>query len=62
VGYGDSYILDPNGQIIAAANLYAETLIWADIDLERRYYGGHNKSARSAEAFWSQLRDLTAND
>jgi predicted amidohydrolase len=60
VGYGDSYILDPNGQAIAAANLHAETLIWADIDLERGYYGGHNKSARSAAAFWDQLRDLSA--
>lgn len=58
VGYGDSYILDPNGQIIAAAGLHAETLIWADIDLARRYYGGHNKAARSAAAFWEQLRDL----
>jgi predicted amidohydrolase len=57
VGYGDSYILDPNGQIIAAANLHAEALIWADIDLERPYYGGHNKAARSARAFWEQLRD-----
>ena len=57
VGYGDSYILDPNGQIVAAANLHAETLIWADIDLERRYYGGANKAARSAKAFWEQIRD-----
>ena len=35
----------------------AEALIWADIDLERRYYGGPNKAARSAEVFWEQLRD-----
>lgn len=57
VGYGDSYILDPNGQIVASANLHAETMIWADIDLDRRYYGGRNKAARSAAAFWEQLRD-----
>ncbi len=56
VGYGDSYILDPNGQIVAAANLHAQTLIWADIDLERHYYGS-NKAARSAKVFWQQLRD-----
>lgn len=62
VGYGDSYILDPNGQIIAAANLHAEVLIWADIDLGRTYYGGHNKAARSAKAFWEQIRDAALAD
>ncbi len=60
VGYGDSYILDPNGQIVAAANLHAETLVWADVDLDRKYYGRHNKAARSAAAFWEQLRDAAA--
>ena len=62
VGYGDSYILDPNGQIMAAANLHAETLVWADIDLGRRYYGGRNKSARSAKVFWEQIRDAALAD
>ncbi|MCD6359510.1 MAG: carbon-nitrogen hydrolase family protein [Armatimonadetes bacterium] len=55
VGYGDSYILDPNGQIVAAANLHAETMIWADLDLDREYYGGWNKSLRSAQAFMDQF-------
>ncbi len=58
VGYGDSYILDPNGQIVAAAGLHAETLLWADIDLERRYYGRHNKAARSAAVFGAELAAL----
>ncbi len=58
VGYGDSYILDPNGQIVAAANLHAETLLFADIDLDRKYYGLRNKSQRSAEAFWGQVGEL----
>ncbi len=62
VGYGDSYILDPNGQIVAAANLHAEALIWADVDLDRKYYGGHNKAGRSAKAFWEQLRDAALGD
>lgn len=57
VGYGDSYILDPNGQIVAAANLHAQTLVYADIDLDRRYYGVHNKAGRSAKVFWEQIRD-----
>lgn len=62
VGYGDSYILDRNGQIMAAAGLHAETLIWADIDLDREYYGRHNKAAISARAFWEQLRDAALAD
>ncbi|MGQ9730464.1 MAG: carbon-nitrogen hydrolase family protein [Candidatus Zipacnadales bacterium] len=62
VGYGDSYILDPNGQIIAAANLHAEALIWADIDLDRPYYGGHNKAARSAQVFWDQVREVLEHE
>lgn len=58
IGYGDSYILDPNGQVMAAAGVRDEVLIWADIDLERRYYGSHNKSERSARAFWGQMQEL----
>ncbi len=62
VGYGDSYILDPNGQIVAAANLHAETIIWADVDPGRYYYGGANKSLISAKVFWQELRDLALAD
>ncbi len=58
VGYGDSYILDPNGQIVTAANLHAETIIWADVDLDRMYYGGPGKSLTSAKAFLYELRAL----
>lgn len=58
VGYGDSYILDPSGHIVAAAGLHAECLIWADLDLERGYYGSRGEqSRRSARRFWQQLRD-----
>jgi len=62
VGYGDSYILDPNGQIIAAANLHEEVLIQADIDLDRRYYSPPNKATVSARAFWDRLRDAAQAD
>ena len=58
IGYGDSYILDPNGQIIAAANLHAETMIWADIDLDRPYYGRGTKNLRSLRAFLDQTAEL----
>lgn len=60
IGYGDSYILDPHGQIVAAAGLHAETLIWAEIDLARSYYGRHNKAARSAAVFGTELARLAA--
>jgi len=62
VGYGDSYILDPNGQIVAAANLHAPAMVYADIDFDRKYYGWHNKSARSARIFWEQLRDAAGDE
>lgn len=62
VGYGDSYILDPNGQIMAAANLHSEALIWAEIDLERQYYSAPNKSARSAMVFWNQVAELVEGE
>ena len=62
VGYGDSYILDPNGQVVAAANLHAETIIWADVDLKRAYYGGADKNLLSVKAFWRVLRDLALAD
>jgi len=60
VGYGDSYILDPNGQILAAAGLHAETMITAEIDLSRSYYGRHNKAARSAAVFGEELARLSS--
>ncbi len=59
VGYGDSYILDPNGQVVVAANLHAETLIDAEVDLQRPYYGGQDKSLQAAREYWAQLRELT---
>jgi predicted amidohydrolase len=62
VGYGDSYIIDPNGQIVAAANLHAPAMVYSDIDLDRKYYGWHNKSARSARIFWEQLRDAAGDE
>ncbi len=59
IGYGDSYILDPNGQIVAAANLHAETMIWADIDLDRVYYARlRNKNLKSLRAFLDQTIEL----
>ena len=62
VGYGDSYILDPNGQVIAAANLHQPGIIQADLDFDRYYYAARERNRMAAGAFWEQLRDLTAAD
>lgn len=36
-GYGDSYLLDPNGQIVAAAGLYTEYLMIYNFDLQMKH-------------------------
>ena len=36
-GYGDSYLLNPNGQIVAAAGLYQEYLMIYNFDLEMKH-------------------------
>jgi predicted amidohydrolase len=36
-GYGDSYVLDPNGEIVAGAGLNDEYLMIYNLDLEKKY-------------------------
>jgi len=49
-GYGDSYLLDPNGQIVASAGLYHEGLIIYNLALARDYRARHNRrSHKSAD-------------
>jgi predicted amidohydrolase len=36
-GYGDSYLLNPNGQVVAAAGLYDEYLMIYNLDLNKKY-------------------------
>jgi predicted amidohydrolase len=36
-GYGDSYLLDPNGQVVAAAGLYQEYLLTFTLDKEMKF-------------------------
>ena len=36
-GYGDSYLLDPNGQVVAAAGLYQEYLMTYTLDTEMKF-------------------------
>ena len=56
-GYGDSYLLDPNGQIIAGAGLFHEHLMICQIDLDQPYRAHWNRrSARSALELLDHLR------
>lgn len=50
-GYGDSYLINPNGEIVAGAGLYDEYLMIYNLDLSKTYRSVHNrKSLRSAAA------------
>ncbi len=40
-GYGDSYLLNPNGEKVAAAGLYHEYLMIYNLDLNQKCYAGH---------------------
>jgi predicted amidohydrolase len=55
-GYGDSYLLDPNGEIVAAAGLYQEYLMIYNLDLDKKYRNRHAwRSAKSASALMDVL-------
>ena len=48
-GYGDSYVLNPNGQVVAAAGLHDEYLMIYNLDLNKKYYSQRaNRSEKSA--------------
>lgn len=42
-GYGDSYLLDPNGDIVAAAGLSHERLMTYQLDLDQKYRAQWNR-------------------
>jgi predicted amidohydrolase len=57
-GYGDSYLIDPNGQTVAAAGLYQEYLMIYNFDLEKRHRAKPNlRSAKSAAELLDQLNE-----
>ncbi len=57
-GYGDSYLLDPNGQIVAGAGLFHEHLMIYQLDLDQKYYSMRNRrSAKSGAELMEQLRE-----
>ena len=42
-GYGDSYLLDPNGQMVAGAGLFHEHLMIYQLDLDQKYRSQWNR-------------------
>ena len=57
-GYGDSYLIDPNGQTVAAAGLYQEYLMVYNFDLQKQHRNKPNRrSAKSAVELLDQLKE-----
>lgn len=57
-GYGDSYLLDPHGQIVAGAGLYHEHLMVYQLDLDQKYRAAWNtRSVKSGSELMEQLRE-----
>jgi predicted amidohydrolase len=49
VGYGDSYIMDPNGEIIVRSRRHREDYLMADVDPEM----AHDKNWKLGRSLWS---------
>jgi len=58
-GYGDSYIINPNGAIVAGAGLYNETLMIYNLDLKARHRSWYkrSRSLKSANALLGILQN-----
>ncbi len=59
VGYGDSYLLDPNGEIVARTQRHVEGLLTADIDFDAQRRDD-TRSLRSAQELGQTLLDTLA--
>jgi len=58
-GYGDSYLLNPNGEIAAAAGLYHECLMIYNFDLKKKHRSRLSyRSRKSAIELLDTLRDV----
>ena len=56
-GYGDSYVVNPNGQIVAAAGLYHEYLLIYNFDREKKHRSALNRrSIKSARELLGTLQ------
>ena len=57
-GYGDSYVLDPNGQVVAGAGLDQQYLMIYNLDLQKKYRNQRNsRSIQSARELLPQLEE-----
>ena len=57
-GYGESYVLNPHGQIVAGAGLYDEYLMIYNLDLNKTYrVGDTRRSRQSAAALLDLLKE-----
>jgi predicted amidohydrolase len=59
IGYGDSYIVDPDGEIVARSRRHVEDFIFADVDTSRKQdtAWGLSKSAWSLREFGALLAE-----
>ena len=58
-GYGDSYLLNPNGEIVAGAGLYHEYLMIYNLDLQKQHRSRlSRRSAKSANALLGILQEV----
>ncbi|NOY82664.1 MAG: carbon-nitrogen hydrolase family protein [Kiritimatiellaeota bacterium] len=62
VAYGDSYLLDPAGEMVVRGRRHAECLVEAEVDVSGPPAGGTRRSVMSARALGSVLLDLVAAD
>jgi predicted amidohydrolase len=61
VGYGDSYIVDPHGEILVRSRRHSEDFIFADVDVSSTDNSwGMGRSLWSAREFGAMLMELQA--
>lgn len=60
VGYGDSYIMDPHGEIVVRSRRHHEDMIFADIEPESDRAFGVGRSLWSAREFGQMLIKIAA--
>jgi len=58
VGYGDSYLIDPNGEIVVRSARHTECLVEIDIDFSACASNPNLRSIRSAHALGAQVMEL----
>ncbi len=61
VGYGESYVMNPLGDIVASAGLHEEALMVYNLDLDRQFRSQHRgravRSIASAKLLLNQLQE-----